>query len=74
MNNTKSLKKVQRILCSHGGHWVGNGFPVRTLFAYPDLGQVVSPFLMLDYAGPMEFPLLMNAWALVSTHIVVLKR
>lgn len=56
MNNTKSLKKVQRILRSHGGHWVGNGFPVRTLFAYPDLGQVVSPFLMLDYAGPMEFP------------------
>lgn len=56
MNNIKSLKKVQRILRSHGGHWVGDGFPVRTLFAYPDLGQVVSPFLMLDYAGPMDFP------------------
>ncbi len=50
------LKKVQRILRSQGGHWVGNGFPVRTLFAYPDLGQVLSPFLMLDYAGPREFP------------------
>lgn len=55
-NTDKSLKKVQRILRSEGGHWVGNGFPVRTLFAYPDLGQVMSPFLMLDYAGPMNFP------------------
>ena len=54
-NTDKALKKVQRILRSHGGHWVGNGFPVRTLFAYPDLGQVISPFLMLDYAGPMAF-------------------
>ena len=38
-----------------GPHWVGDGFPVRTLFAYPNLGSVLSPFLLLDYAGPMEF-------------------
>lgn len=37
-------------------HWVGNGFPVRTLFSYPNLGSVLSPFLLLDYAGPREFP------------------
>ena len=37
------------------GHWVGNGFPVRTLFSYNSLGQHASPFLMLDYAGPHEF-------------------
>lgn len=37
-------------------HWVGNGFPVRTLFAYPNLGPALSPFLLLDYAGPAEFP------------------
>ncbi|MGH8473944.1 MAG: pirin family protein, partial [Gammaproteobacteria bacterium] len=37
-------------------HWVGNGFPVRTLFSYPNLGPVLSPFLLLDYAGPMDFP------------------
>jgi len=36
-------------------HWVGDGFPVRTLFAYPNLGPVLSPFLLLDYAGPAEF-------------------
>jgi redox-sensitive bicupin YhaK (pirin superfamily) len=34
---------------------VGNGFPVRTLLSYPTLGPVISPFLLLDYAGPMEF-------------------
>lgn len=37
-------------------HWVGNGFPVRTLFSYSDSGTVLSPFLLLDYAGPAEFP------------------
>jgi quercetin 2,3-dioxygenase len=25
------------------------------LFAYPNLGTVLSPFLLLDYAGPLEF-------------------
>jgi quercetin 2,3-dioxygenase len=38
------------------GHWVGNGFPVRTLFFYQQLGKEMSPFLMLDLAGPAEFP------------------
>ncbi|MGZ8239318.1 MAG: pirin family protein [Methylobacter sp.] len=28
---------------------------MRTLFSYPGLGPVLSPFLLLDYAGPMEF-------------------
>jgi redox-sensitive bicupin YhaK (pirin superfamily) len=35
---------------------VGNGFPVQTLFAYPSLGPILSPFLLFDYAGPKEFP------------------
>jgi quercetin 2,3-dioxygenase len=37
------------------GHWVGDGFPVRSLFTYDGLGQQLSPFLLLDYAGPAEF-------------------
>lgn len=38
------------------GHWVGDGFPVRSLFSYDRMGaQNVSPFLLLDYAGPAEF-------------------
>ncbi|MCZ4091150.1 pirin family protein [Sinorhizobium psoraleae] len=36
-------------------HWVGDGFPVRSLFSYSSLGQHVSPFLLLDYAGPHYF-------------------
>src|SRR5207244_4859247 len=38
-----------------GGHWVGDGFPVRTVFGY-DNAEAVSPFLLLDYAGPFHFP------------------
>jgi quercetin 2,3-dioxygenase len=37
------------------GHWVGDGFPVRSLFSYNTLGQHISPFLLLDYAGPHYF-------------------
>jgi redox-sensitive bicupin YhaK (pirin superfamily) len=37
------------------GHWVGDGFPVRSLFSYNSLGAHISPFLLLDYAGPHYF-------------------
>lgn len=37
------------------GHWVGDGFPVRSLFSYNAQGQHISPFLLLDYAGPHYF-------------------
>lgn len=36
-------------------HWVGDGFPVRSLFSYHELGNHVSPFLLLDFAGPHYF-------------------
>jgi hypothetical protein len=36
-------------------HWVGDGFHVRNLFPSNDLDRQVSPFLMLDYAGPTTF-------------------
>jgi redox-sensitive bicupin YhaK (pirin superfamily) len=36
-------------------HMVGDGFPVRNLFPSNDLDREVSPFLMLDYAGPRYF-------------------
>lgn len=54
-NKEKSVKKLRSIQRSADRHWVGNGFPVRTLFAYSNLGSVLTPFLLLDYAGPMEF-------------------
>jgi redox-sensitive bicupin YhaK (pirin superfamily) len=49
-------KSVRGIFPSPSGHWVGDGFPVRSLFSYERLGQHISPFLLLDYAGPAEFP------------------
>jgi quercetin 2,3-dioxygenase len=55
MSDDGSVKKLRCIQRSADRHWVGNGFPVRTLFAYPNLGPVLSPFLLLDYAGPMDF-------------------
>jgi redox-sensitive bicupin YhaK (pirin superfamily) len=50
------MKKLFRIHQSSGMHWVGNGFPVRSVFDYNGLGRELSPFLLLDYAAPFEFP------------------
>jgi quercetin 2,3-dioxygenase len=48
-------KTVSGVFPSPKGHWVGDGFPVRSLFSYDKLGQHLSPFLLLDYAGPAHF-------------------
>lgn len=49
------MKKVLHTQRSDFPHWVGDGFPVRTIFSYQDLAQHMSPFLLMDYAGPAEF-------------------
>lgn len=49
------LKKVLGRFGNNRGHWVGDGFPVRSLFSYDGLGAHISPFLLLDYAGPHVF-------------------
>ena len=49
------MKTVQGIHSNPHGHWVGDGFPVRSLFDYQGLGRQLSPFLMLDHAGPADF-------------------
>lgn len=49
------MKKILGIHSAPRGHWVGDGFPVRSLFTYDDHGQHLSPFLLLDYAGPAAF-------------------
>lgn len=49
------MKKVIGIYSAPRSHWVGDGFPVRSLFSYQSHGKQVSPFLLLDYAGPAEF-------------------
>jgi redox-sensitive bicupin YhaK (pirin superfamily) len=47
------MKSIDRIQRSTESHWVGDGFPVRTVFSYQNAG--LSPFLLLDYAGPAKF-------------------
>lgn len=49
------MKQLLGIYSAPQPHWVGNGFPVRTLFSYQNLGQDLSPFLLLDHAGPAHF-------------------
>ncbi|NWA68279.1 pirin family protein [Pseudomonas reactans] len=49
------MKKLIGIYTSPRGHWVGDGFPVRTLFSYDTMGKHISPFLLLDHAGPADF-------------------
>ncbi|OHC31687.1 MAG: quercetin 2,3-dioxygenase [Pseudomonadales bacterium RIFCSPLOWO2_12_59_9] len=49
------MKNILGIYSSPQQHWVGDGFPVRSLFSYDSLGKHISPFLLLDYAGPHEF-------------------
>jgi redox-sensitive bicupin YhaK (pirin superfamily) len=50
------VKEVARIHQSSSVHWVGNGFPVRSVFNYNDNARELSPFLLLDYAAPYQFP------------------
>jgi hypothetical protein len=37
-------------------HRVGDGFHVRNLFPSNEVGEDLSPFLLLDYAGPTYYP------------------
>jgi len=50
------MKQIKTILPASGqGHWVGDGFPVRPIFANMAFTPAISPFLMFDYGGPLEF-------------------
>ncbi len=51
----KTEKKVLRIRKAPPMHWVGDGFPVRSMFSYDADAEALSPFLLLDYAAPAEF-------------------
>jgi redox-sensitive bicupin YhaK (pirin superfamily) len=48
-----AVKQITAIRNNIASHWVGDGFPVRTMFSYNDSG--VDPFLLLDYAEPYKF-------------------
>lgn len=50
------MKKLLHTRKNEHRHWVGDGFPVRSIFTYNDLAKEISPFLLMDYAGPATFP------------------
>lgn len=49
------MKKALGVYNAPRPHWVGDGFPVRSLFSYHTHAKQLSPFLLLDYAGPAQF-------------------
>ncbi|EAP9886321.1 pirin family protein [Salmonella enterica] len=49
------MKQITGVYTAPRPHWVGDGFPVRSLFSYQSHTQPLSPFLLLDYAGPHTF-------------------
>lgn len=51
--NTKS---VATLLPPPQSHWVGDGFLVRPLFGEAAFTATPSPFLMFDWAAPVDFP------------------
>lgn len=49
------MKKITGFHRNSNSHWVGDGFPVRSLFSYHDDTAAIDPFLLFDYAGPHIF-------------------
>jgi quercetin 2,3-dioxygenase len=50
------MKKAVKVIRGVQSHWVGDGFPVRSVFGSSSFTPDISPFLMLDYAEPYDFP------------------
>lgn len=50
------MKAISETFSGTETHWVGDGFPVRSLFSHMEGAEAFSPFLLLDYAGPQQFP------------------
>ena len=49
------MRQILGVYSAPRPHWVGDGFPVRTMLSHHDQGGDISPFIMLDYAGPAKF-------------------
>lgn len=50
-----AMKSIKAIYNPPERHWVGDGFPVSSLFSYSTHGKELSPFLLFDFAGPYDF-------------------
>ena len=52
-----TTKKVKYTYSNKRKHWVGDGFHVYNLLSpSPELNKYISPFILMDYAEPKNFP------------------
>jgi redox-sensitive bicupin YhaK (pirin superfamily) len=49
-------KDVRGVYQAGSQHMVGDGFPVRNMIPGAGVDEQLSPFLLLDYLGPQQFP------------------
>lgn len=56
-----TIRQVNHIYDAPNSHWVGNGFPVSSMFSYQENPEQYSPFLLMDYAEPTLFKPVTNA-------------
>ncbi len=65
----RTPRRIDRIVAAPSPHWVGDGFFVSGFFnAIPDAQRKLSPFLLLDYGAPREFPPTANTRQGVGPH------
>jgi redox-sensitive bicupin YhaK (pirin superfamily) len=50
-----TTKQVHGVLPTPHMHWVGDGFPVRSVLSPQSVGDRMSPFVLMDHAGPADF-------------------
>ena len=53
---TSITKDLVGVYQAGSHHMVGDGFPVRNMIPGAGIEEQLSPFLMLDYLGPQQFP------------------
>jgi redox-sensitive bicupin YhaK (pirin superfamily) len=66
---TGTARSVTNVFQAQPFHWVGNGFFVSSYFPHAGLpAQRVSPFLLMDYGPPKDFPALSSGRRGVGWH------
>lgn len=54
--NAAATKELVGVYQAGSHHMVGDGFPVRNMIPGAGVDEQLSPFLLLDYMGPENFP------------------
>lgn len=65
------MKQITGVYTAPRPHWVGDGFPVRSLFSYQSHAQQLSPFCCWIMPGRTHLRRVMKNAALGSIHTAV---